>query len=438
MLNLIKRIKKEMNNSKKDKAVVFATNDSYCFALANVIMNIEKHDPNLVDEYVIFTSNVSQDNKDALLKIVSNIVFIDFSEDYFFSRAVNVPKNAPFIEHWSHLPMAHFEIFDLLDKYKKILYLDADMFINSSIAKLFDSKPLAWRASAADFHGFAKNYITMPEDMTMPNGGLIFINDNLENYKSLTQECYNILNDGYGKIRPDRGHDEIILGILNYKFSLNVEKLPMVYNCPLGGKQTNKAVILHFMGPNKIWKNPILWNMFPDFKNNYKTFLKKGGHPYEGELLLANDIFDSNFGLLQSYKMVKHTIMWDNLLGDLYLNLPEGVVQSNVLTKSYIRYYLKSINNKSVYYELSCVEGKLAKYISFCISNTSLVENNNIRLKFKELCNFLSFEYVENDGIISCRSGIVKNSEVVKTFLLFIELTKNIFIKLLSNTDYQG
>ncbi|WP_405367048.1 glycosyltransferase [Ruminobacter sp.] len=419
-----------MNNSKKDKAVVFATNDSYCFALANVIMNIEKHDPNLVDEYVIYTSNVSQDNKDALLKIVNNIVFIEFSEDYFFSRAVNVPKDAPFIEHWSHLPMAHFEIFDLLDKYKKILYLDADLFINSSIAKLFDSKSLAWRAAAADFHGFAKNYITMPEDMTMPNGGLIFVNDSLENYKSLTQECYNILNDGYGKIRPDRGHDEIILGILNYKFSLNVEKLPMIYNCPLGGKQTNKAVILHFMGPNKIWKNPILWNMFPDFKANYAEFTSNGGHPFNGDLLLANGIFDSNFGLLQSYQMVKYTLMWTDLLGDMFMELPEDVVQSPILTKSYVRYYLKSLKNPSVNYEISCDDVSNSKKISFNVYDVNIISNVDIRKRIRQICLLTGFEYKVSHSLVSC-SKSVKNSDVKKSFLLFIELTKNTFISLL-------
>lgn len=422
-----------MLNLKKDKAVVFATNDSYCFALANVIMNIEKNDPNLISEYVVYTSGVSQNNKDALSKIVNNIVFIEFSEENFYKRAHKVPKNAPFIEHWSHLPMAHFEIFDLLDKYKKILYLDADLYINQSIAHLFESKPLAWRASAADFHGFAKNYISMPEEMTMPNGGLIFVNDDLPNYNTLTQECYNILNDGYGKIRPDRGHDEIVLGILNYKFSLNVELLPMIYNCPLGGKQTNKAVVLHFMGPNKIWKNPILWNMFPEFKSNYAIFVKNGGIPFKGDLLLGNGIFDSNFGLLQSYQMVRYTLLWDELLGDTYMHLPEGIVQSKVLTKPYLRYYLKQLNNKSVFYEVSCVEGKKEKFLSFCIDDALYSKNSSIRVELKRLCSLLSFEYLSEDKRLSCRT-VVKNSEVAKSLLLFMELTKDTFIKLFSNT----
>ena len=408
--------------TKKDKAVVFATNDSYCFALANVIMNIEEHDPHLIDEYVVFTHEVSESNKKALQKIVNNISFIDFSKDYFFKRAYKVPENAPFIEHWSHLPMAHFEIFDLLKKFNKILYLDADMFIYKSIANLFNSKPLAWRASAADFHGFAQDYITMPENMTMPNGGLIFVNDQLPNYESLTQECYNILNEGYGKIRPDRGHDEIVLGILNYKFSLNVELLPMVYNCPIGGKQTNKAVILHFMGPYKIWKNPILLNMFPQFKNNYNFFVKNGGTPYSGELLLGNEIFDSNFGVLQSYHMVKYILDWDSLLGDLYLNLPNEIIQSVILTKPYIRYYIKNLKKQNIYYEISFIEGKLSKHISFNISDPEALTNTNLRKQIKDLSWLISFDFVDTPEKITLKKAI-RNKDVSSCFLLFVNLT---------------
>ena len=287
--------------------------------------------------------------------------------------------------------------------------------------------------SAADFHGFAQNYISMPEDMTMPNGGLIFVNDQLPNYESLTQECYNILNDGYGKIRPDRGHDEIVLGILNYKFSLNVELLPMIYNCPIGGKQTNKAVILHFMGPNKIWKNPILFNMFPQFKNNYNFFVKNGGTPYSGELLLGNEIFDSNFGFLQSYHMIKYTLDWDSMLGDLYLNLPNGVIQSNVMTKPFIKYYIKKLCTKEIYYEISCVEGKaLSKFISFNITSPKLINTPDIKKQIKDLSWLISFDFIDTPEKISIQKAI-RNKDVSSCFLLFLNLTLDYLINIISH-----
>ncbi len=417
--------------TKKDKAVVFAISDSYSFAVANMILNIETNDPGLISEYVIFSPDISDVNKNALLKLVPNIVFKDYKENYFFERAPKVPRDAPFIVHWSYISMAHFEIFDLLDEYKHILYLDADMFVYKSIANLFNSKPLAWRASAADFYGFVKGYIEMPTGMTMPNAGLVYVNDKLPNYKTLTNACYDILCDGYGKMRTDRAHDEMVLGILNYKYSLDVQLLPMVYNCPFGGRQTNKAIILHFMGPLKIWKNPIYLNFFPAFKQNYDSFIKAGGRPYEGDLCLGNGYFSEDFGLLESFFTVKYILMWKDLLGNLFLMLPEGVVQSDILSKPYVRFYLKQFD-MSLFYEISVNEGKNSKYISFNVSNSAILLSEKVKSEIKHLGGFLGFEYTENNGLVSIRK-LVKDQILINEFLLFITITKPHISNLLLN-----
>ena len=79
------------------------------------------------------------------------------------------------------------------------------------------------------------------------------------------------------------------------------------------------------------------------------------------------------------------------------------------------------------------IEGKKAKYIAFCISEPKIIKNKIILQNINEVGNLLSLEYIEDNEIISWRSDMIKDTEVVKTFLLFIELTKDIFLKALFN-----
>lgn len=413
---------------KKENAVAFIINDSYAFAVANLICCIERYDPDFVNQYVVFYSSLSEQNKAALKELVKHIEFIPYSEEYFVLKAPNFPLTAPCIKKWTHLQMAKFELFELLSRYKKVLYLDADMHILGSIRELFENSPMAWRPSSADFRGFVGKFMSIPDGYTMPNGGLIFLTDQISGWQGLTEQCYQLFQDGYkGGIRPDRGQDEIILGILNYKNSLGCRVLPMIYNCPLGGKQTNKAKILHFMGPYKVWKNPILLNMFPELIKNVKRFISVGGKGYDGEVFLGGGFFSKDFGLLASFQTIRNILIWKETLKNVHLELPANIIHSDKLSLNYFQCYLRGFTTK-IHYELIS-DGKqtpVHTVIGFHIEDPSLIKMANMQKYLSKKAEQLNYTYFFNEKTIGIQSR-VKNSELYNKFLKFVQGTHEEF-----------
>lgn len=425
-----------VNLVKKSKlALMFVLNDSFAFAAANVIRTFEFWHPNVEVEYVIFCENLVEENKLALtLMTKRKIVFKEFSQEYLQCRCPKLPMDAPCIKKWSILHLAKFEIFDLLNTYESVLFLDADTHFVGSIDNVLKKKVgIAWRASAADFHGFVSNFEKVPLEYTMPNGGFIYVDDSLSGYENLTETCYKLENESYGITRSDKGQDEIIFGLINYKYKLNVHLLPMAYNCPLGGKQTNKALLLHFMGNiAKIWKNNLLINFFPDFKKNYNDFIKFGGLPYSGEINTSNGNFSKNYGLLQAYNVVRYITIWSNLLGNetLHKGLPENIYSTYIYSRKFIPFYFKNLTKK-IHYELIYVEGKdNIKTMAFHIEDETTIKCQTKIESIKKIFSIYSFDFSQESTKVSFEKN-VKNDIVIDLFLQFMKATSLVFEKIL-------
>ncbi len=371
-------------HNKKNNAVVLAINDGYAFAAANVIQCLERHDPGLIDEYVILHADLSAKNMDALKKLALCVTFTDYGSEVFREKCPSFPLDAPSIQHWSHLMFAKFEIFALTRRFHNCLFMDADLHPMCSIREIFDNGPLAWRPAAPSLSRRAKDYMSIPEEARMPNAGLVLVSDALKDCEQYTAVCYELLARSYGKISTRLGQDEVVLGMLNYQHGLNAKCLHMAWNCPLGGKQTNRAKILHFMGQFKIWKNPLLWQMFPDFQRHVGRFVELGGIFDRGEALLGQGFFSKNFTLFDSFMTVKNILVWRELLGDFYLHLPDDIVMSVELSKPYVQFYIKGLP-KEIHYELLQIRDSPSwKIVGFHIEHHPVLQNQALPDVFKK------------------------------------------------------
>ncbi|WP_390891742.1 glycosyltransferase [Brachyspira hyodysenteriae] len=72
-------------------------------------------------------------DENALKQIYRNIII-----NHYKSPLEKSMKNANCTLMWSLMTFARYEIFDLLNKYNKILYLDTDVLIQKDIIKLSD------------------------------------------------------------------------------------------------------------------------------------------------------------------------------------------------------------------------------------------------------------------------------------------------------------
>lgn len=124
--------------------VVFAINDRYVVQLSVVIASIVKnHKGNLPLEFNILNSDISENNKNNLLKLESlkpnvKINFIDIRQ---YTKPEILEKYLSVRENYSYITVeTYFRFFipDIFADYSKILYLDADILVLDDVEKLFD------------------------------------------------------------------------------------------------------------------------------------------------------------------------------------------------------------------------------------------------------------------------------------------------------------
>ena len=271
------------NHCKKEKAVVLGITGNLAFAAANVLIGIKKYSPDIDADFVVFYQNLSENDKELLNSIIPcKFVKYSFSENKELEDA---------IRRYSQLSFCRYEMFKMLDEYKKLLWLDSDILVQKDISGIFDYAKtgisLLPEKTALDecfYEGIQLENIDMAA--RNHNSGVLLISDILPEYKNITGWLYNRTFELADKLKfPDQG----ILNLMVQELNLQIDRLPEKYNCHPTLKTAKDAVIVHSYAPQKFWK---WWDFdyhFREWDKNYKQWLKMGGSPYTGE---SHDIID--------------------------------------------------------------------------------------------------------------------------------------------------
>lgn len=262
-------------------AIYFAISDNYSFAVANIIMGLNKYSPNLMTkcDIIIFHNGISTENAELIRSLHSNTIY----KSIVFPESWNELLRHKKTIKWSSFVLCKFFGFELIKEYDKVLHLDADMLIRGDISELFNideemawRKILAWNPDVvfADLLDPSFNHICAP------NGGLLYFTDKLRKYAI---DSYDIV-DSFNKVKDlecTGGIDELILAWLAYSKRIPLKELNVnVYNtAPKNLKPETK--IVHFLNyksvQTKPWKSLAAYLYFKDWVENYQRWLALGG-----------------------------------------------------------------------------------------------------------------------------------------------------------------
>lgn len=176
----------DQKSHKKNCVIVFFITKDYAFTVANMIIGLNRYSPNLADDIIIFHEGLSDDDKNCLNILSNKIIFKKFTKDEFMNKiSTKLKNNKKFIhsiEKYTYLNLAKFEIFNLLNNYKNVIMLDTDMLIQKDFSEILNYKPAAWRPTVIGLHAsFNYNaYDFLTKDSARPNGGLLYICDELD------------------------------------------------------------------------------------------------------------------------------------------------------------------------------------------------------------------------------------------------------------------
>ncbi len=267
----------------KRNAIFFSCNERFIFTLSVALLSLKKYNQELLKntDVLVYYQGFTQADKDFLNRILP----CKFTEYHF---AVETDFNNINFKHFTQLTFARYEIFDLLDTYRKVLYIDVDVMIGGDLSYIFnnfgDKTGVAMcKDTQKGLTLITKNFVKpMPQyDMTVPcyNAGVTLFCDNIPHRKELRMWCYHKTAEWLENlVCPDQG----VVNVMFQEFGIQVEVLPDICNClPSNPKYLDKnrhdVLIYHCAGGGvRFWTYTwnALWQPF------YQEYLAMGGKPH--------------------------------------------------------------------------------------------------------------------------------------------------------------
>lgn len=302
---------------KKKNAIMVA--DTRSALIGNLLVQIKDTNPELFDEAIIYYDHLEKNDK----KVISQIMpcrFIKF--DYELPNEI---KDKPAFKKFSPLMFSRYYMFDLLDEYETITWIDTDVLICGDISSVI-SKARKNGMSANFEDPINKSYLVtdtvrtsfsnpIPKyDMTRYNmsSGLISVADSLKNRNKMTKWCFDKTKE-YADylVLPDQG----VLNILVQEFNISVASVGehgAYCFYPTYERDSSKAKIVHAWGARKFWKSWYLFNKYPKWYEYYKEWISLGGSDYFKTIAPEVSV------VIPTYNPNTHYL--DNVLSDLLVN----------------------------------------------------------------------------------------------------------------------
>lgn len=264
-------------------ALFFATNRRFLFAFAVLLLSLKKNSPRILEQADILVYHQGLTAQDQ--EFLNRIIPCKFTEYKF---AVDTDFNNVNFQKFTQLTFARYEIFDLLDQYEKILYLDVDMMIGGELLSIFENYAIQGGLAMCkdtqkgltlitkNFKSPLKEY-----DMTVPcyNAGVTLFSNQIPHRKELRMWCYRKTDEWLENlVCPDQG----VVNVMLQEFNIPIEVLPDVCNClPSNKKYLDKKChevkIYHCAGGGvRFWT--YTWNA--PWQQLYKQYLDMGGEPH--------------------------------------------------------------------------------------------------------------------------------------------------------------
>lgn len=259
---------------KKDLAIVLGSTGNMAFAVANVLIGIKKYTPNLQTDFIIFENDFEPKDKE-LLNTIFPCKFLPFE----FPIVVHEKQ----IKRYSTLAFSKYECFNLLNDYKKVIWLDIDILIQGNIQELIDFCDSGAGLYLEEYelkYNFSQSVPGFNMENFAYNTGIMVLNDDIKEYNFLTKWCY----EKTVELRDQLTYaDQGVINLLLENFHIKVKSLPEKYNCRPDKRSVKEAVIVHSYSSQKFWKYYDLTYRFKEWDENYHQWLEMGGSAYTGQ-----------------------------------------------------------------------------------------------------------------------------------------------------------
>lgn len=267
----------------KKNAIVFACDKNFLFTLSVALISLKDNSPEALkgSDVLIYYQGLDEADINLINKIHPCVMI-----EYKF--AVNTNFEHENFKKFTQLTFARYDLFPLLDKYKKALYIDVDVMITGELQWIFDnygdkSGIAMCEDTQKGLTKITKNFIKPMDNYNMDvpcyNAGVTLYCDNIRNRENLRMWCYDRTAEWLENlVCPDQG----VVNIMLQEFDIDIEVMPDICNCTPSNdkyydKSRNDILIYHCAGGGvRFWRYSYnaLWEKY------YREYLKLGGKEY--------------------------------------------------------------------------------------------------------------------------------------------------------------
>lgn len=274
---------------KKKNAIMIA--DTRPALIGNLLIQLKDTNDGLFEEAIIYYDILTDNDKKIMEKIMP-CRFIKFN----YELPSNIRTLSAF-EKFSPLMFSRYYMFDLLDEYETITWIDTDVLIcgkldsiiekakiNGMSANFEDPENKSYKCTDTVRTSFItplSNYDMIKYNMS---SGLITVADTLKDYNKMTKWCFEkTIEYAEYLVLPDQG----ILNILIQEFGIDVASVGengAYCFYPSYKRDSKNAKIVHAWGARKFWKSWYLFKTYPKWYEYYQQWLNLGGSDCFGEI----------------------------------------------------------------------------------------------------------------------------------------------------------
>ena len=298
---------KTVRSTKKPLAILLGFTGNLAFAAGTLALSIGQHMRGREYEIIMLGTDI-EDNDKAIMRTLRRCHVSSYTP----------PESR--ISEWSlqlfsSLCLAKFEMFNLLQDYRCVVWLDCDVAVQGDFSDIVAYGPLAM---ALEDPSLTANNQTLPlimdfftpvaeYDMLRPhyNTGVVVLNDTLPDPLRLKEWCLEKLDSMGPNLKYP---DQAIFNMLAQEFPHLVKEFPHTrFNAHPRNPASLLAPLVHGFGPYKFWEDGLLSSALPEWRRSYQRWLSMGGSPYDGKVdnLQYYDI--SPFALLTELQDLANT-----------------------------------------------------------------------------------------------------------------------------------
>lgn len=243
-------------------ALVFGVTRDWAYAASTTLLAIQETCTAQDLTFVVFHDGLTAVQK-RLMNRIARVEFHDF----------DLPlANSTRFARLSKLTFARYECFRMLDRFRRVVWIDADALVKADVSPLLDMEVagLAMYQHSGLAIGVSFAQAVPGYDMQRPcfNAGILVADGRLSNPTEICEWCYRKTNEWSQAINSDQA----VINLMLQEFDLQVTPLNQRFNCE-PARENDATVIVHPWGPKKLWHHPV----HPLWFRHYRRWRLMGG-----------------------------------------------------------------------------------------------------------------------------------------------------------------